>query len=310
MAFASGSNHSMAYVAESTYGVTPPTPSFKPFRHTGTTLALSKETLQSEELRDDRQIACFRHGNKQVGGDVNSELCYTDFDDMLEAVLCGTWADDTPIAGTDTLTAGTTRRSFTIERNFADIGERIRYTGCEANTFNVSVAPNAIVTATFGFVGKDQDSDNSMITGATYASTQGGCPFDSFSGTILLDGVSTGIITQIDVSLENGIEPSFVVGSPTTAGNTIGRSNVTGTLTAYFESVALLNKFVNEEAVTVQFSLVSEAGDTLTFDLPNVKFGSGQPDVSGDGSVTIALDMQALYDNGAQSNIVITRTPA
>ena len=59
---ANGSRHSMRYVAEATYGTTPATPAFKPIRHTSTTLGLSKESLQSEEIRDDRQIADFRHG--------------------------------------------------------------------------------------------------------------------------------------------------------------------------------------------------------------------------------------------------------
>lgn len=310
MAFASGSNHSMAYVAESTYGVTPTTPAFKPFRHTGTTLGLSKDTLQSEELRSDRQIACFRHGNKQVGGDVSSELSFTDFDDLLQAVLCGTWQTGTPVAGTDRLRVGTTRRSFTIERNFADIAQRLRYTGCEFNSFNLSVAPNQIVTATWGIIGKDQDSNNGAIAGATYAATQGGCPFDSFSGSVTEGGSAIGIITAIDLTLENGIEPSFVVGSPVTAGNTIARSNVTGSLTAYFENMVLLNKFLNETASSLVFTLQNEAGSVLRFELPNIKYGSGQPDVSGDGSVTISLDFQALYDATATSNLVIDRTPA
>jgi hypothetical protein len=310
MAFASGSNHSMAYVAETEYGVTPPTPSFKPLRHTGTTLGLSKDNLQSEELRSDRQIACFRHGNKQIGGDVSSELGYTDFDDMLEAALCGTWEEDSPSVGTDRLGAGTTRRSFTIERLFGDISSYIRYTGCEVNTLAVEVAPNAIVTTTFGIVGKDQDDSNAMVTGATYAEAQGGCPFDSFSGGVIEGGVSTGIITAISLSLDNGIEPNFVVGSDTTAGNSIGRSNVTGSITAYFDSMAILNKFLNETASSLEFTLVSEAGDVLRFALPNIKYGSGQPDVSGDGSVSISFDYQALYDAGVGSNIIIDRTPA
>lgn len=310
MAIASGSNHSMAYVAESTYGVTPATPSFKPLRNTGTTLGLSKDTLQSEELRDDRQIACFRHGNRQIGGDVSSELCYTDFDDIMEAVLCGTWSEDDPSAGTDRLTVGTTRRSFTIERNFADIAKKIRYTGCEFNTMGLSVAPNAIVTATWGVVGKDQDGDYGSVSGANYGTPQGGCPFDSFSGTILENGVAIGIVTQIDVNLENGIEPNFVVGSPTTAGNSIGRSNVTGTLTAYFEDETLLEKFRDETQTSIEFTLVSEAGDVLRFAMPNVKYGSGQPDVSGDGSVTIAMEYQALYDAGTGTNLLVDRTTA
>lgn len=309
MAFASGSNHSMAYVAETTFGTTPATPVFKPLRHTGVTLGLTKDNLQSEELRSDRQIACFRHGNKQVGGDVSSELSYTDFDDFLEAATCGTWSIDDPALGTDRLLAGVERRSFTIERYFSDIADYIRYTGCEVNTFSLTVAPNAIVTATFSVIGADQDPSNVIVAGATYLTAQGGCPFDSFSGNILEGGVAIGIITSVELSVENGIEPNFVVGSPTTAGNTIGRSNVTGSITAYFENTSLMDKFINETATSLEFDLVSEAGDTLRFALPNVKYGSGQPDVSGDGSVTISLDFQALYDAASLSNIIIDRTP-
>lgn len=300
MANASGSNHGMSYVPEVTYGVTPPTPVFKPLRNTGTTLALTKDPIQSEEIRADRQIACFRHGNRQVGGNVNYELCFTDFDDMLQAALCGTWA-------ADELKAGLTRRSFTIERNFADIATRIRYTGCEVNTLSLTIAPNAVVSGVIGFVGKEQDPVNTMIVGSTYASNQGGCPFDSFSGTILENDIPIAIVTQIELNINNGITPNFVIGSKTTVETSIDRSNVSGTVTAYFESVALLNKFVNETPSSIEFELVNEAGDTLTFILPNIKYNGGQPDVSGTGSVTLALPFQALYSAGADSQIVIQR---
>ena len=73
---ANGSRHSMALVAETEAGTTPATPDFTPIRQTGTTLALTKEALQSNELRADRQIADMRHGNKQVGGDISTELSY------------------------------------------------------------------------------------------------------------------------------------------------------------------------------------------------------------------------------------------
>ena len=116
MTIATGSRHNMAYVVESTFGTTPSTPVFTPIRHTGTTIGLSKDSIESEELREDRQIANYRHGNKSVSGDINFELSYGSFDDILEAVLCGTW-------NTDVLKAGTTRRSYTIERHHQDIGK-------------------------------------------------------------------------------------------------------------------------------------------------------------------------------------------
>ena len=83
MTIATGSRHDMAYVVESVFGTTPTTPTFTPIRHTGTTIGLSKDAIESEELRQDRQIANYRHGNKSVAGDVNIELSYGTFDDLL-----------------------------------------------------------------------------------------------------------------------------------------------------------------------------------------------------------------------------------
>ena len=133
MTIANGAQHSLHYVAETTYGTTPSTPSFKPLPHTGTTLAITKDAVESEKLRGDRQVEDFRHGNKTVGGDITAELEYGAFDDFLEAALCGTWT-------TDVLKAGTTRRSFSIQRKFADLAtpEFHTYKGCEINTLSLS----------------------------------------------------------------------------------------------------------------------------------------------------------------------------
>src|SRR5687768_2438103 len=92
MTIASGSRHSMSYSAESVYGTTNDTPVFKPLPHKSTTLALSKSSFQSQELRNDRQISDFRHGTRQVGGDIQCELSSQSFDDLLQAVMGGTWA--------------------------------------------------------------------------------------------------------------------------------------------------------------------------------------------------------------------------
>jgi len=43
--------------------------------------------------------------------------------------------------------------------------------------------------------------------------------------------------------------------------------------------------------------------------VPKLKYTSGQPDVSGEGSVTVSMDFQAIYDSTSASNIVITRNP-
>lgn len=303
MTIANGAQHSLHYVAETTYGTTPATPSFSPLPHTGTTLAVTKDAIESEKIRGDRQVEDFRHGNKTVSGDITAELEYEAFDDLLEAALCGSWS-------TDVLKAGVSRRSFTIQRKFGDLAvpEYHTYTGCEVNSLALSVSPNSMVTTTFGMIGKNLSLGTTAISGSTFGSDVGNSPFDSFTGSITEGGSSIATVTSIEMSLENGIEPLFSVGSQTTNRPSIGRSRLTGTLTTYFESKSLYEKFLNETSSSIVLTLTDLDGNSYEIDIPNVKYNSGQPDVSGEGAVTIALEFVALYDGTDESQVVITRT--
>jgi hypothetical protein len=305
MAIANGAKHSLHYIAESTYGTTPSTPTFTPLPHTGTTLALSKDAIESEKLRGDRQIEDFRHGNKSIGGDVSAELEYGAFDDILEAVMCGTWS-------TNVLKSGTTRRSFTLERKFADLAtpEFHRYTGVEFNSLSLSIAPNSMVSASISVVGKDLALATAEIASSTYSADIGNTPFDSFTGSITEGGSSIATVTSLDVNIENGLEPLFSVGSDTTNRPSIGKSRVSGSLVTYFDSKALYEKFINETASEIVCTLTDVSGNSLEIDIPNVKYNSGQPDVSGEGAVTVSMDFVALYSSSDASQLVITRTAA
>lgn len=311
---ANGSRHSMRIVAESAYGTTPATPAFDIIRHTGTTLGLSKESLQSEELRDDRQIADFRHGAYQVGGDINIELSYGSFDKLLEAVLCGTWQIDSPAAGTDRLKAGTVRRSFTIERFFGDIltvdKPYHRFTGVEFNTMSLAINANAMITGSFGVLGQNMTTSTVIVTGATYNPATTTSPLDSFTGTLQEAGTPIAVITEIQLNVENGLEARFVVGSKQSIRPSIGRSNVSGQVTAYFENSTLLDKFINETESSIVFELPDGAGNLYTVTLPRIKYTGGQPDVDGEGPITLSMPFQALLDSVTGTNIIIDRTPA
>lgn len=387
------SRHNLHAIAEVTYGVTPtPTPAFKTLRHTGTNLGLTKSSMISEELRADRQIHDFRHGTKQTGGDIMTELSYGSHDEFLQAVTLGTWAakaapyaamtisaaaadnsindsanglpvlavgDKVTIAGftgtvgnnragavvvsstasklvisggallvndaagesvtittlTETLKAGVTRRSFSVLRNFTDLGAGTKpfhlFTGVEFNKFTLTVAVNAIIKAVYGAVGKDfAPPSETAPTGATYVAPNTNAVMDSFSGTIYEGGAAIATITEISLNLENGIEPKFVIGSDVTTRPSIGRSNLTGQISAYFEDSALLEKFINETESSIVFTLEDLAGNLYRFTLPRIKYNGGQPDTQGQGAITQALPIQALYDTATASQIIIDRVAA
>lgn len=301
---ADGSRHSMRMVEELLYGVTPDTPVFTPIRHTGTTLGLSKESLQSNELRDDRQIADFRGGAYNVAGDISIELSYGSFDEILEGLLGGTWTGDE-------LTAGVVRRSYTIERYFADLAGADkpyhRFTGVEFNTLALQVNANAMITGTIGVLGSDMETDTAIITGATYDAATTTRPMDSFTGSLTEGGVPIAVVTEVTLNVNNGLATRYVVGQRNSIRPSIGRSNVTGTMTAYFENSLLLDKFINDTPSSLAFTLPDGSGNELEFELPRIVYTGGQPDVTGEGPITLSMPFQATLDPVSGTNIIIRR---
>ena len=307
---ANGSRHGLYLVAEVTSGTTPATPSMKFYRHNSTTLAVAKNTLQSEEIRPNRQIVDFRMGTQQAAGEVVSELSYGSFDEVLEALLMGTWA-------ANVLTVGSTRRSFSILRTFDDLegtspnNKKCQlFTGMEANTLSLTVSTEAINQISVNWVGKGMSMSATAPTGAVLAAPTDTAGMDSFTGTITEGGTSIAVITELTLSMENGIEPRYVVGSRNSIRPSLGMCNVSGQVTAYFEDSYLLEKYINETTSNIEFTLTDgEGGNAYKFTIPKLKYTGGNTDISGQGPVTIVLPFTATYDGTAATTLIVTRIP-
>ena len=198
-------------------------------------------------------------------------------------------------------------------RNFSDLDSGATpyhlFTGVELTKFDLKVAPGAIIEASYAVVGKGLTLSGSAPSGATYPAANTNSPMDAFGGTLEIDDVANALITEITLTLENGIEPRFVVGSAETIRPSIGRSNLTGQVTAYFEDSDMVNRFLDETETKLEFTL-GDGTNEYKVELPRIKFTGGQPDVKGTGPITLAMPFQALYDPTVESQIVITRIPA
>lgn len=310
---ADGSRHELFAVQESSWGVTPANPVFDTLRITGTTLGLARDSLQSGEIRSDRQISDFRGGANQVGGDIEFELSYGSFDSLLEAVFCGTWATGVPAVGTDQLKAGVDRKSFSFMRHFADLpggsNPYFLYTGIEISSLKLQISANAMITGTMSVVGKGQATAAAAPAGATFNPASTKSPLDSFTGVLKENNTIIAVVTEIQLNLENGISPRFVVGSKDSISPSIGRSNCSGQLTAYFEDSTLVDKFLNETESSLEFTLPDAANSTQKYTLPRIKYTGGQPDVKGEGPIMLTMPFQALLDPTSATNIILERTP-
>jgi len=296
-----GSRHSMAYVQETTFGTTPATPVFKALRHNSTTLALTKQGFASAEIRADRQIANYRHGTYQVGGDIVSELSATSFDDLIAAAMMQTaWTSNA-------LIIGTTQTSFTIERFFDDIGQYIRSTGCQIDGFSFSVKPNGLIDVTFPVVGLSETTASVAITGSTYGSLSTTSPMDGFTGIIKNGGTAIATVTQLDLKFTNKLAAQFAVGNQAAVGITEGTANVTGQIIAYFTDLSLLDLFINETESSLEFTF-TDGTNSYDFLVPNLKYNGSNPDVKDDGPIMLTLPYQSILDTVTGTTLKITRT--
>ena len=300
MAFAQGSRSSLSYIVESTFGTTP-SGNFTNLPFSTHSLNLTKDRVAGNDIQSDRMPRVDRHGNRQAGGDIAVDLRDADYDELLEAAMLNTWS-------TNVLKVGTTPKFFSIEDYAADIDQARLFTGMTVNTMGVSLAPNQMVTTTFGMVGKDMTIGG---TEKTQDAASGASPFDAYSGDLSIGDVGAGaasaIVTGLDFTLTNGYAPTFVVGDDSAPSLEFGRAEVEGTLSAYFEDAALVNRFLNETETEIEVS-VGDGSNTMTFLFPRVKINSADVGVDGPTSRVISMSFVGLYDTTEATNLKITRS--
>jgi hypothetical protein len=300
--FAQGSRSSLSYIVESTFGTTP-AGNFTNLPFSTQSLNLSKDRVAGNDIQADRMPRVDRHGNRQVGGDVVVDLRKGDYDAFLESAMLNTWA-------TDVLKVGTAPKYFSIEDYAADVDQARLFTGCTVSSLALSIAPSQMVTSTFTMVGKD------MTIGATEKTqdaASGNAPFDAYSGAVAIGNVgassASGVVTGIDFTLNNSFAPTFVVGDDSAPALEVGRAEIEGTLTAYFEDATLITRFLNETETELSVSVDDPTGSNeYTFLFPRVKINSADTPVDGPNSRTISMSFVALYDSTEATNLKITRS--
>jgi hypothetical protein len=301
MPFAQGSRSSLSRITEVTFGTTP-TGNFINLPFSTHSLNLTKDRVAGNDIQSDRMPRVDRHGNRQVSGDIVVDLRDGDYDDLLESAMLNTWA-------TNVLKVGTIPKFFSIEDYAADIDQARLFTGCSVSTMGISLAPNQMVTTTFGMVGKNMTISDAQ---KTQTAASGAAPFDSYSGDIAIGNVASSsavaIVTGLDFTLTNSFAPTFVIGDDSAPSLEYGRAEIEGTLTAYFEDTSLINRFLNETESELEVSVNDPTGlNAYTFLFPRIKINSADVGVDGPTSRIINMSFVALYDATENTNLSITR---
>lgn len=152
MGTGSGVYKQVAYKSEgANYGIMPAAAGAQALRRVTSSLDLTKDTYQSNEIRPDLQVSDFRHGLRKVGGTISGELSAKTYGDFIAAALKKDFVAGVNVSGASISVAGAagawtiTRAAGSWLTDGVKIGDVVRLTAGAFNANNLN--KNVLVTA-------------------------------------------------------------------------------------------------------------------------------------------------------------------
>lgn len=298
MAQAQSKQRRVSFIIESTYGVTPTTPTTTRLDFVDFTVDLNPDEIVSQTVQPNRQVSDVDRGNINVTGSFEVELT-SDADTFLQAALMGTWA-------TDELTVGETLRSFSFEESYTDIDKHRVVSGAMINTVEMTLTREGYIRAKFGFIAKDVSafSGTSICASPTEPTTAE--RYRHSGATFSEGGTAIGSISSMSWNVTNNLEASFVLGSDFARAITADTFTLKGSLTGLFEDVTQYNKFINNTESSLSYTLTT-TGSTQTVDIPSLAYSNGKVNNGGVGCL-VELDFTGKFSVADATTMLITRT--
>jgi hypothetical protein len=287
------------YYVEEVAGVIPATPAWKPIRFVSAGLTPTINQIDTAEMNQSRQRNASRGGTYSVAGDIAVELSFSSFDDLIQAAMQGTWT-------ANVLKIGKIERSFAILERHTDIGVDYAFHGCRVSAMAISSPLNAPVGVTFSMMGTKAEKFTVPV-GSTYLPATATDIMITTNLALTEGGVSVAYATEWSVSLDNGMEALFALGSREAFDISNGVAVVTGSMSAYLVDAILWDKVLNETSTShvIEFT---EGADSYTLELPKVRYTQGQKQTSGPGAIIPQYTVSAGYDATLATTMMITRT--
>ncbi len=217
-------------------------------------------------------------------------------------------AVDAAVVGKQTYipSSGHTDPSFTVEQFFDDINQSEVFTGLKVASVNLDLPSTGLVKASVSFKGKDlaQTGTTQYFTSPTAVTSS--TIFASVSGSVIVNGQPVALITSASLAIERNQEAATVVGSNFAADIFVGRINVTGNMSVYFEDNTFRDYFDKENHISIIFALTTgeeKNADVMTFTLPNTLVNTASKTDAELGLVQ-SMDFQALQNTVTTAGMV------
>lgn len=262
-----------------------------------------KSSVESGEIRGDREVSDVRHGNRHVTGDLSYELLFGGHDDFTESAMFDDFA--TLTSDTQIIRIGTSANYLSIEDGATDISKYRLFQDMLCSRMTWHFRTNAMVTVDSSWVGASGGTPAPTSGGGTPTGPNTTSPFDTFSGAVyeglgstdtIMTGAELANITSCNITVDNGVAPSFALGQQTAVALERGRGRVSGTVTLYYNDTRWLDSFLDEEEKVLIIQAFDPQGNEIRWRMDRVKFMSGDVPVDREQSRIITMNFIALKD--------------
>jgi len=298
MATAKGSNVQLMLIEESTWGTTPGTPSGYVIPISGVGVAFSRNLIDDPELRGDRNPAAPVKGNVTVTGDITHPI-HLDACGWLIQHGVSTLVTTGTGPYTHTAKVGSSiPTGLSLEVGYTDISQYELHAGCRISSLKFMATPEGVASMTASVIGKNTTASGSSADGSptSYTSTAE----SEFVGSIKEGGSTSAIVTDVQLTLDNGLDDSMYVvgGAGLRADLPEGAAKVSGSLTALFQDLTLYNKALNHTESSLELAWTNGTS-SLTITVPELVYAPASPTISGPAGVKVTLNFQGYYANDA-----------
>ena len=207
---------------------------------------------------------------------------------------------------TSRVSNGTTQTSFTVEKNFSDVAQFLRYRGMVPSKLSLSIQSQSLLTGSLSFLG-------TTFT-RTATTTLPGTPIASVASSIM--NASTGVgqlwengapitgtfIKSLSLDIDNSLRGNDAVGNLGFADINSGSVKVSGSFEIYFANGNIYDRFLADIETEIVFSTQDELGNGYVFTVPVANLSSGKIMAGArDQDVMATFDFMGLSDDANAS---------
>jgi hypothetical protein len=192
-------------------------------------------------------------------------------------------------------------QSAVMEVGFTDIAQYFKYSGVKINSLGMEIGGDGELVASVDLIGANRTQGTSPMDAAP--TTEVFERFGNFQATLKEGGSTLANAKKVSFTLGNNLdEDGFVIGGLGIRGTLPeGMMAVSGSITALFDDMTLLDKALNSTESSLEITLTNDT-NILVFSFPELKFEETAPAVESPGSVVTTLNWFGFYDNNADAS--------